>query len=92
MELKSFFLVAVGFILGLIVGRISAPKAKISQQNWPPKAPSWPEEQLPLNQSEILLEMIRSGRKIEAIKYYKELTNCSLKAAKEYIDQLGAEL
>lgn len=35
-----------------------------------------------------LRELVRAGRKIEAIKLYRERTNCGLKEAKDYVDGL----
>ncbi|MFA5404886.1 MAG: CFI-box-CTERM domain-containing protein [Ignavibacteria bacterium] len=35
-----------------------------------------------------LLQMVREGKKIQAIKYYKEKTNCGLKDAKNYVENL----
>ncbi|WP_461206733.1 ribosomal protein L7/L12 [Clostridium sp. DL1XJH146] len=36
-----------------------------------------------------VLELIREGKKIKAIKKYRELTGIGLKEAKEYIDNLS---
>jgi hypothetical protein len=35
-----------------------------------------------------LVDMVRSGQKIEAIKLYREQTGCGLKEAKEYVEGL----
>lgn len=35
-----------------------------------------------------LLDLVRRGRKIEAIKRYREMTGIGLKAAKQYVDSL----
>jgi ribosomal protein L7/L12 len=37
---------------------------------------------------EELLRIIKSGRKIQAIKYYRDTVKCGLKEAKEYVDKL----
>jgi ribosomal protein L7/L12 len=39
-----------------------------------------------------LLQMLREGKKIQAIKYYREKTNCSLADAKYYVDNLEKPL
>ncbi len=39
-------------------------------------------------QREVLLEMLSQGRKLEAIKYYRDISGCYLKEAKESIDAL----
>lgn len=36
-----------------------------------------------------LLDMLRSGQKIQAIKLYREKTGCSLKEAKETVEALA---
>jgi ribosomal protein L7/L12 len=35
-----------------------------------------------------LAAMVRSGKKIQAIKLYREMTNCDLATAKQFIDSL----
>jgi ribosomal protein L7/L12 len=39
-----------------------------------------------------LSELIFAGRKIEAIKVYREMTGCGLKDAKEHVEDLEASL
>lgn len=38
--------------------------------------------------NDYILKLLREGRKIEAIKYFKEEMNCSLADSKKYIDEL----
>ncbi len=100
MDLMDIFLMTVAFITGLFIGRITAPK--------PPRNlsgnQSWPSPQSPLSLStrapkpsafeptESIQELIKSGQKLLAIKQYREIKGCSLKEAKEYIDQQVAQL
>lgn len=46
---------------------------------------------LSLGERQHLIELIQQGQKIQAIKEYRVLTRCSLKAAKHAIDRLGLD-
>ncbi len=37
-----------------------------------------------------LVTLLRKGRKIEAIRLYKEITGCSLREAKDHVESLEA--
>ena len=39
-----------------------------------------------------LLTLLRQGEKLQAIKVYREEAGCSLKEAKDYIDELEQEM
>ena len=44
------------------------------------------------SQRQAIIEAIEAGRKIEAIKLYREATGLGLKESKEFIDQLTVQL
>lgn len=50
-----------------------------------------PQEPTP-DQRQQIADAIAAGRKIEAIKLYREATGCDLKDAKDFIEKLTAEL
>lgn len=43
-------------------------------------------------QQQQMLDLIYAGRKIEAIKLYRDATAASLKEAKDFVDELEAKL
>jgi hypothetical protein len=49
-------------------------------------------DQINSEQRDRIKEALVSGKKIEAIKIYRELTNLGLKECKEYIDGMISEL
>jgi len=48
--------------------------------------------ELPEDKRQAILEAVYGARKIEAIKFVREATNCGLKEAKEFVEKLSAEL
>jgi ribosomal protein L7/L12 len=83
----AFFLIGLAFILGLIIGRQTAPSQKSDQALYrsSPKL-------LALGEKQEILELLRQGNKIQAIKRYRSLTQSGLKESKEAIEQLESEI
>jgi ribosomal protein L7/L12 len=83
----AFFLIGLAFILGLIIGRQTAPSQKSDQALYrsSPKV-------LALGEKQEILELLRQGNKIQAIKRYRSLTQSGLKESKEAIEQLESEI
>lgn len=47
------------------------------------------EDEITASLSDAVLDALRRGRKIEAIKHYREETGCGLREAKEVIDSVS---
>ena len=50
-------------------------------------APDYQDEAPPISAE--IVDLVRRGRKIEAIKRYRDATGAGLKAAKEFVESLG---
>ncbi len=83
----AFFLIGLAFILGLIIGRQTAPSQKTDQALYR-SSPNV----LALRDRQEILELLRQGNKIQAIKLYRSLTKSGLKESKEAIEQLESEI
>jgi ribosomal protein L7/L12 len=82
----------LGFALGLVLGRLSAagssPKPKASPLPRSAKSPALAIQGEALNQ---IQDLIGSGKKIEALKLYREVSGLGLKEAKDEIDRLASQ-
>ncbi len=76
--------VAIAFVVGLIVGRVlfgkKQPPDPLTNMN------------MTLVEDRNVVELLRSGRKIEAIKRYRQQTGVGLKEAKEAVERMGVEM
>lgn len=81
--------IALAFFAGLIIGWLLRGGQRARLVDTTPK-PIPPNKIAPAAaaQDAQVLQLLRSGRKIDAIKHYRELTGCDLKDAKDAIDQL----
>ncbi len=83
----AFFLIGLAFIMGLIIGRQTVPSQKTDQALYR-SSPNV----LALRDRQEILELLRQGNKIQAIKLYRSLTQSGLKESKEAIEQLESEI
>ena len=83
----AFFLIGLAFIMGLIIGRQTVPSQKTDQSLYR-SSPNV----LALRDRQEILELLRQGNKIQAIKLYRSLTQSGLKESKEAIEQLESEI
>lgn len=88
--------IAVGlFVIGFLVGRLTAPKEKTTTvyQSVGPRSESATRAPSALADIDPEIETeLRSGRKIEAIKRYREIYGTDLKDAKDAVDAIEARL
>jgi ribosomal protein L7/L12 len=95
MEMQTVAISAGLFVLGFVLGRLTAPKERstivynpiagrgdVQSKNVREISAAYPE----------IEEAIRAGRKIEAIKRYREAFGTDLKGAKDAVDALEARL
>ena len=83
----AFFLIGLAFILGLIIGRQTAPSQNTEQALCRSNS-----NVLALRDRQEILELLSQGNKIQAIKLYRSLTQSGLKESKEAIEQLELEI
>ncbi len=76
---------AFGFTLAIVLG-LARRRGPGPGRALPPAPPS--ETSRPAGEE--IHRLIATGRKIEAIKVYREQTGCGLKEAKDAIDAIGA--
>lgn len=97
-----FAIVPAAFIVGMVVGHpwmlLVASFAVLglysvftsrSRSSLPPGVPP---RQLAFTERDRVLQLIRQGKKIHAIKYYRELTGADLRTAKYAVDAMAREL
>ncbi len=60
------------------------------EENFPDSRASG--NQLSVREREEMLELLRQGKKIHAIKIYRNLTGCGLKEAKDAVEKLEREI
>jgi ribosomal protein L7/L12 len=95
MEMQTVAISVGLFVLGFVLGRLTAPKTSstgvynpiagrgdLQSKNAREIGAAYPE----------IEEAIRAGRKIEAIKHYREAFGTDLKGAKDAVDALEARL
>ena len=82
-----FCLVGLAFSVGFIVGRQSASPKATTQAMYHHDANT-----LTVANRQEILDLLRQGEKIQAIKIYRSMTQCGLKDAKEAIEQLASEI
>ena len=75
---------AFGLGVGLIIGYLLGRRSQVNQVGFPivPLAPLAPEVE------KELVDLVRSGRKIEAIKRYRDFMGVGLRDAKEFVERL----
>jgi hypothetical protein len=83
----ALFLIGLAFIFGLIIGRQSVSSHKTDQEVYPHDPYI-----LELRDRQEILNLLRQGKRIEAIKLYRSIAQSGLKEAKEAVEQLETEI
>jgi ribosomal protein L7/L12 len=83
----ALFLIGLAFICGLIIGRQSVSSHKTDQETYPHDPYI-----LELRDRQEILNLLRQGKRIEAIKLYRSIAQSGLKEAKEAVEQLETEI
>jgi ribosomal protein L7/L12 len=81
-ELTTVLLVVVAFVAGYALGRWRSGGARVVWQSGPHDQPAGADVE----------ELVRRGRKIEAIRRYREQHGVGLKDAKDAVDRVEATL
>jgi ribosomal protein L7/L12 len=92
--MKTWIFYTALVLLGFLIGRFTAPKERTSVV-YKPTVPRRGGGSEPGEIGEVDAEIaaaIRSGRKIQAIKMYRETYGTDLKSAKEAVEALQARL
>ena len=81
-----YALVCLAFLIGYLVGRQSKSKSvKVDPlKNFQPPTPT----KLDVTDWSKLQQLINDGQKIQAIKFYRQLTGDGLKESKEFVERL----
>ena len=74
---------ALVFLAGLIVGRLSN-----GRRDAEPSVPKAPPRPLTPDEEARLQDLMRSRRKIDAIKAYREMTGAGLKDSKDFVEEM----
>lgn len=77
-------ILAGAFFFGAFVGRVARSRARVDAPLLPPLPRRLPDDVPPA-----VLEALAAGKKIEAIRAFRQATGCDLKTAKELCDELA---
>jgi hypothetical protein len=95
MEMQTLAIGAGLFVLGFLIGRLTAPKERSTTVYHP--VPTRDDRQSPGGRDIATVDpeieaAIVAGRKIEAIKLYRKMYGTDLKGAKDSVDAIEARL